>query len=109
MKRILASVFLCLLLATPAGAGFDEGVAAYKRGDYTTALREFRPIAEQGDAPAQYTLGVRYDKLLNIVGEQKLRGLVDHVRKYGSAGLPAVSLLALGLGQELPEEGDAPL
>jgi len=50
-----------------------------------------------------------YTKLLNLVGETKLRGLLDHVRKYGSAGLPAVSLLALGLGQELPEEGGAPL
>jgi hypothetical protein len=50
-----------------------------------------------------------YVKLLNIVGEKKLRGLVDHVSKYGSAGLPAVALLALGLGQELPEEDGAPL
>jgi len=50
-----------------------------------------------------------YVKLLNIVGEKKLRGLRDYVSKYGSAGLPAVSLLALGLGQELPGEGDAAL
>ncbi len=54
MKRTLATVFLCLLLATPAWAGFDEGVAAYHRGDYATALREFRPLAEQGDAAAQW-------------------------------------------------------
>ncbi len=62
MKRTLATIFLCLLLATPAWAGFDEGVAAYHRGDYATALREFRPLAEQGDAAAQSNLGNMYYK-----------------------------------------------
>ena len=33
------------------------GAAAYERGDYATALRELRPLAEQGFAPAQYLLG----------------------------------------------------
>ncbi len=47
-------------LTAPAWAGVDEGVAAYKRGDYATALREFRPLAERGDAKAQYGLGVMY-------------------------------------------------
>ena len=53
---------LTLGLTAPAWAGFDEGVAAYKRGDYATALREWHPLAEQGNAGAQYNLGVMYDK-----------------------------------------------
>ncbi len=48
-------------LTAPAWAGFDEGVAAFNRGDYATALREFRPLAEQGNARAQYNLGVMYE------------------------------------------------
>ncbi len=47
-------------LTAPAGAGWYEGVAAYDRGDYATALREWRPLAEQGDAKAQFNLGVMY-------------------------------------------------
>ncbi len=47
-------------LAAPAWAGFDEGVAAFDRGDYETALREFRPLAEQGNADAQNALGWMY-------------------------------------------------
>ncbi len=47
-------------LTAPAWAGMDEGVAAHKRGDYATALREFRPLAEQGVAEAQYNLGQMY-------------------------------------------------
>ncbi len=31
-------------LTAPARAGFDEAVAAYQRGDYATAIREWRPL-----------------------------------------------------------------
>ncbi len=48
-------------LTAPAWAGFDEGMAAYKRGDYATALREWRPLAEQGHATAKFNLGIMYD------------------------------------------------
>ncbi len=48
-------------LTAPAWAGVDEGVAAYKRGDYATALRELRPLAKQGNANAQYNLGIMYE------------------------------------------------
>ncbi len=60
MKRVTAFAVLLVVLAAPAWAGWDEGVAAYDRGDYATALREWRPIAEQGNASAQYNLGVMY-------------------------------------------------
>ena len=36
-------------------------MAAYERGDYATALKEFRPLAEQDHAGAQFNLGVMYD------------------------------------------------
>ena len=39
---------------------FEAGEAAYKRGDYVTALRVFKPLAEQGNAPAQNYLGLMY-------------------------------------------------
>ncbi len=49
-------------LTAPAWAGWDEGLAAYDRGDYAAALREWRPLAKQGVADAQYNLGVMYRK-----------------------------------------------
>ncbi len=49
-------------LTAPAWGGWDEGAAAYQRGDYATALREWRPLAEQGNADAQFFLGVMYYK-----------------------------------------------
>ncbi len=64
--RVVAIAILLSLLATPAWAGFAEGLAAYKRGDYATALREFRPLAEQGDATAQSVLGNIYGEGLGV-------------------------------------------
>jgi uncharacterized protein len=49
-------------LAVPAWADFQAGMDANNREDYATALREWRPLAEQGDALAQYHLGVLYRK-----------------------------------------------
>ena len=60
MMRIVAAVLL-IALAAPAWAGYYwEGFAAYERGDYATALREWQPLAERGNAIAQHNIGVIY-------------------------------------------------
>ncbi len=47
-------------LTAPGWAGMWEGNAAYKRGDYATALREWRPLAKQGSPRALFFLGHMY-------------------------------------------------
>ena len=39
---------------------FEDGRAAYGRGDYAAAARKWRPLAEAGDAEVQYYLGTMY-------------------------------------------------
>ncbi len=41
---------------------YQEGYDAYNRGDYDTALKEFRPLAEQEFALSQFNLGLMYAK-----------------------------------------------
>lgn len=62
VKRLLLKAMTVLLLATGTGwAGpFEDGVAASERGDFATALRIFHSLAVQGDAEAQFNLGVMY-------------------------------------------------
>ncbi len=61
MRRILAGVVLSLMLTGGAAAGpYEDGLAAAKRGDYATALRLWRPLAEQGYANAQFNLGFMF-------------------------------------------------
>ena len=42
-------------------ADFQKGLAAARSGDFTTALREWTPLAEQGNSQSQYNLGVMYE------------------------------------------------
>ncbi|MEI7844134.1 MAG: tetratricopeptide repeat protein [Gallionellaceae bacterium] len=60
MKKLFCLVLLCF--STSAFAGFSEGFAAYQSGDYATALKEWRLLAEQGDALAQYNLALMYSE-----------------------------------------------
>jgi TPR repeat protein len=46
-------------LAAIAGP-WEDGMAAYNRGDYVPASRVFRSLAEQGNAKAQTVLGLMY-------------------------------------------------
>ncbi len=61
MKRIALAAVVLVTLVGPARAGFDEGAVAYGLGDYATAIKEFRPLAEQGHAEAQFNLGLMYE------------------------------------------------
>jgi len=66
-KRALATVLLSLSFAIPVLAGpLEDANAAIKRRDYATAVRLNRPLAEQGNANAQYNLGTFYDNGLGV-------------------------------------------
>src|SRR5918911_1031109 len=41
-------------------ADFAAGLSAYKAKDYATAVKEWLPLAEAGDAPSQFNLGLMY-------------------------------------------------
>jgi TPR repeat protein len=58
----VALVLSIIYFLVPAWADFQTGMDAHNRGDYATALQEWRPLAEQGDALAQYNLGMLYRK-----------------------------------------------
>jgi TPR repeat protein len=41
---------------------WEDGMAAYNRGDYVPAIQVFRVMAAQGNAKAQHLVGVMYHK-----------------------------------------------
>jgi hypothetical protein len=54
----LVALALSLGLGAPVIAGpFEDASAAYKRGDYASAARLLRPLANQGVAPAERSWG----------------------------------------------------
>jgi TPR repeat protein len=63
MKLMLATNILVLSYAVPVAAGsLEDGRAAHEHRDFAIAERLFRPLAEHGNAIAQYNLGVMYYK-----------------------------------------------
>ncbi len=48
------------LLAAPLYADVKAGVDAWSRGEYETAVKEWRPAALKGDSDAQFNLGQAY-------------------------------------------------
>ena len=66
MIRALGCVLLALAAALPARADFEAGVAAARAGDYATALREWRPLAEQGHRDAQFNVGLLHENGLGV-------------------------------------------
>ena len=73
MKGFLAFLVLLLLLfCTPASADYQEGLAAAMRGDYETALREWKSLADEGDASGQNGLGWLYAKGYGVQQDYKI-------------------------------------
>ena len=60
------------------------GYQSYLKGDYQAAFDEWRPLAELGDAEAQYNLGVMYDQGFGV--EQDLGKAADWYRKAAEQG-----------------------
>jgi TPR repeat protein len=61
LKHVVVGILL-LSFGAPVVAGSPEhdAIAAYRRGDYATALRLYRPLAYQGDALSQSILGTMF-------------------------------------------------
>jgi TPR repeat protein len=86
-------------------AGLEEGIAAYRRGDYQAALRELQPLAENGVPEAQLFLGIIYadgqgvaenpSEALKWLRRAAEQGSVDAQRNLGSMYF---------LGRQVPED-----
>ena len=87
MKRVAPAVALLIALAVPAWAD------AYLRGDYSTAFQEFEPFAKQGNARAQYNLGLMYDN-----GHGVPQDYAEAVRWYRKAAEQGDARAQLNLG-----------
>lgn len=60
LTRIAIASIALAMAGTPAWADVKEGVDAWSRGDYDTAVKQWREPALKGDADAQFNLGQAY-------------------------------------------------
>ena len=106
MKSTSNAIVAIILLsfAAPVAAGpFEDAAAAYGRGDYATSLRLIRPLADQGDANAQFNLGVRYDN-----GEGVPQNNVEALKWYWLAANQGLANAQYNLGVRYGEGRGVP-
>lgn len=104
MKHLLAALILFLLIAPAYAQDFEKGKAAWARLDYAAALREWRPLAEQGHANAQFQLALMYGQGQGVAKD--FEQAAKWLRKAAEQGLASAQSL-LGLlyaeGQGVPK------
>lgn len=73
MKKLLILLFFITGFSSSQawGADFAKGLVAAQSGDYATALKEWTPLAEQGNANAQYSLGIMYHNGEGVIQDYK--------------------------------------
>jgi hypothetical protein len=57
---LLGTIIFAIATITANAGSLEDAIAADARGDYATAMRLLRPLAEQGNADAQESLGKIY-------------------------------------------------
>ena len=65
MRKLVIAGGLMVAAQVLGGTGslagpWEDGMAAYNRGDYAPAMQLFRPLARQGNARAQAVIGTMY-------------------------------------------------
>ena len=107
MKKLttfITALFISLTASVGCSSNFMLGEDAYKKGDYKTALKEIRPLAEQGDVNAQKMLGHMYYNGFGVPQDYKKSFAWTLLSAEQGDAEAQVSVAALYyLGQGIPE------
>ena len=94
MTRPMLILLTALIMsASPCLADWEEASGAYERGDYATAFREYRKLAETGDPSAEASLAYFYEKGLGTKQDYR-----EAARLYHSAVSKDLLIANLYLG-----------
>jgi hypothetical protein len=116
-KTTLAILFFVVMICAnctwrtlhvQAGKEFEEGRAAYERGDYATAIKKLRPLAEAGNAEVQNNLGAMYAKGHGVPQDAKeaakwYRKAAEQGVAKAQAALGGMYFRGLGVSQDYKE------
>ena len=67
LQTTLSIIAVSLLTVVLGCSDYQDGMAAYKRRDYETALKKLRPLAEKGNSKAQFQLGWMYGHAEGVI------------------------------------------
>jgi TPR repeat protein len=93
-RSLLIGIGLATFASSAIWADAAAGMAAFKKGDYQGAFREWKAAADKGQAEAQYDLGLLYAKGLGVQ-----RDLQVSQQWYEAAALQGNAQAEYSLGQ----------
>ena len=96
LRRLMITLLILSFVVSSGVAfadQFEDSIAAYDRGDYATAVRLMRPLAEQGNAQAQNGLGAMYYNGKGVAQDFK-----EAVKWYRLAAAQGYASAQLNLG-----------
>jgi len=100
MQRMLTAVLVALLAAGVASADFQAAMDAYNAGEFEKAYDGWLPLAESGNAAAQFNVGLLYER-----GEGRERDSEEAIRWYVQAAENGFAQAQFRLG-EIYETGE---
>lgn len=111
MKGAIVGLVLLIAVALAGiviAGPFEDGVAAYEKGQFATAFKLWLPLAEQGHADAQFNVAVLYEKGSGVVQDyvEAARWYLEAARQGETEAQYNVGLLyetGTGLTQDLKE------
>ena len=108
MKNILYTIILSFLFLSHVFADFQAGMDAYNAGDYETAYKEWKALAEQGDAWAQIHIYMMYSFGEGVTQDDKeamrwLRLAVEQGDARAQHELGSVFRTGLSIAQDFKE------
>ena len=107
MTRLLLSIGAALLLTVGiVHAGpYEDAATAYGSGDYAAALKTFQSLAAQGDARAQFNLGLLYYHGQGVLQDYALaRQWYEKAAAQGDADAQYNLGLLYNIGHGVPQE-----
>ena len=93
LQVTLFALIMCILTVGLGWADYQAGLEAYERGDYETALKKLRPLAEKGNSKAQFRLGWMYGH-----GEGVIQNDEEAVEWYRKAAQQDHAIAQFNLG-----------
>lgn len=102
---LIAGVLSLFMCAQAAAGPLEEGQDAQRRGDYSTAMTRLLPLANSGDAQAQYEVGRMYEVGQGVAKDPE--NAARWYRKSASGGNHQAQLLLslmFARGQGVPQD-----
>jgi len=101
MIAATAAAAIAAVSGTAAFADVRAGIEQWRAGNYEAAIREWRPLAEQGNADAQFNLGQAYRLGRGVPADPRTSNMwFERAARQGHAQAEANLALALFQGDE---------